>query len=93
MFVHLIQFDEAEGLDLGLLDEGAHLTLGLSRLSRLCTRLLRGSGEHPVDTSGDLTGERQRRAAGGFINLKCEKVIRSHRARVILFHTCIECST
>ncbi len=62
MFVHLIQFEVTDGLDLGLLDEGAHVTLGLSRSSRLWTRFLRGSGEHPVDTSGDLRGEPQREA-------------------------------
>ena len=54
MFVHLIQFDVSDGLDLGLLDGGAHVTLGLSSSSRLWTRFFRGSGEHPVDTSGDL---------------------------------------
>lgn len=59
MFVHLIQFEVTDGLDLGLLDEGAHITLGLSRSSRLWTRFLRGSGEHPVDTSGDLKSEPQ----------------------------------
>ena len=54
MFVHLIQFEVTDGLDLGLLDRGAHVTLGLSSSSRLWTRFFRGSGEHPVDTSGDL---------------------------------------
>lgn len=61
MFVHLIQFEITDGLDLVLLDEGARVTLGLSRSRRLWMRFLRGSGEHPVDTSGDLDGERQRR--------------------------------
>lgn len=64
MFVHLIQFEVTDGLDLGLLDEGAHITLGLSRSSRLWTRFLRGSGEHPVGTSGDLQGEPQWEAKG-----------------------------
>lgn len=57
MFVHLIQFEVTDGLDLGLLDGGAHVTLGLSRSSRLWTRFFRGSGEDPVDTSGDLRSE------------------------------------
>lgn len=59
MFVHLIQFEVTDGLDLGLLDGGAHVTLGLSRSSRLWTRFFRGSGEDPVDTSGDLRSEPQ----------------------------------
>lgn len=57
MFAHLIQFGVVHVLDLGLLDEGANVTLGLSRSSRLWTLFLRGSGEHPVDTSGDLRRE------------------------------------
>lgn len=57
MFVHLIQFEVTDGLDLVLLDEGAQVTLGLSRSRRLWTRFVRGSGEHPVDTSGDLKSE------------------------------------
>lgn len=61
MFVHLIQFEITDGLDLVLLDEEALVTLGLSRSLCLWMRFLRGSGEPPVDTSGDLDGERQRR--------------------------------
>lgn len=63
MFVHLIRFEITDGLDLVLLDEGARVTLGLSRSLRLWMRFFRGSGEAPVDTSGDLHGERQRREA------------------------------
>lgn len=78
MFVHLIQFEVTDGLDLGLLAEGAHITLGLSRSSRLWTRFLRGSGEHPVGTSGDLQGEPQREAKGRGLWIKKKKVRRFH---------------
>lgn len=74
MFAHLIQFEVTDGLDLGLLDEGAHVTLGLSRSSRLWTRFLRGSGEHPADTSGDLKGKQRQK--GGFGEKKRKKNVR-----------------
>lgn len=43
---------------------GPDVTLGLSRCSRLWARFLRGSGDDPVVTSGDLWSER-------FTNLAC----------------------
>lgn len=72
MFVHLIQFGVTEGSDLSLLDGAAHVTLGLSSSSRLWTRLLRGSGERPVDTSGDLrTREEERSLNTVTLNKNC----------------------
>ena len=82
MFVHLIQFDVSDGLDLGLLDGGAHVTLGLSSSSRLWARFFRGSGEHPVDTSGDLK-QRQEvyKLKKKKKKKKKKKVTRSHQQR------------
>lgn len=60
VFVLLIQFEVSYSFWILRSSErkgGPDVTSGLSRCSRLWTRFLRGSGEDPVATSGDLGSE------------------------------------